>query len=231
MVRINNLRDSPQVRLKRDQDKQARSAPIGSSSVTRPNRRLRIGANGQGGFLESNGRLYWQGVIDLDGPVTITMSLDVSGDTVIGGSVSITEQLEVTAETLLNGLTTLMNDLIVSAGGAIRVDGDVPLTLENGIASFANGAFIRGSSGGLILSGGGSAEVQVSLGSATLAAGGNSVSVEATRVQVAGRLELLNRLVLGSSVNGSDLPTAPLAGVPSGVVVRSPTNGDFYVAL
>lgn len=213
MVRINNLRDSPQVRQKRDQDKQARSAPIGSSSVTRPNRRLRIGANGQGGYLESDGRFYWQGVIDLDGPVTVTMSLDVSGDTTIGGSVAITEDLDVSAQTVLRGLTTLLSDLVVFGDGRIQVGSSMTLdpSESNGALKFSNGGQVF-TDGDSIQVYKGNAVVQLQDDSAKLQYGGAAIVINNEGIHLYGAVYAHNLPTITDDANAFADPSSGRLG-------------------
>ena len=226
-MRINNLSDSLAVRQARKIKKLSKRAPLERSAVNQGRVRL-IGGELLG---EAGSQQTWHGNALFDGEVGITLSLTVGGNTVIGGSVAITEQLDVSAETVLRALTTLLGDFVVSNGGRITVDGDIPLDIENGRLTFANGAFISGDADGMVLSGGSGAELQLSLGSATLAAGGNSVGVSGTGILVVGVTDFNDDVILNGDLYGNDFPAAPIAGVASGTLVREPTSKRIYVAI
>jgi hypothetical protein len=199
-----------------------RNAPTRNSSVT------------EGLFQFYGGKLLgmagavfeWIGSFDLTGPFRS------KGSSTFEGPVSITGTLDVSAETTLRALVTLLNDLQVRGGaGKITLEGGISMVLENGTATFANGAQLRGSSGGATLDGGAGARMQISLGNAALISGDNSVSVEGTGTTIQGPSVLVGDAVFRDDLYAPNLPTAPIAGVPSGALVQDAGSGRIYVAL
>ena len=107
--------------------RQQTAAPLRRSSLTQEGDQLRVGPEGTGGTLKSDGTMDWAGIVNFigqffqtgpsvfDGPVSITLTLDVEGNTTISGS------LDVTAETQLRALTKVLADLSVESGGKIKI--------------------------------------------------------------------------------------------------------------
>jgi len=216
-MRIDNLRDSQAVRTRKQVKALGTRAPIGDSSITTPGKRLRVGSVGAGGYLEAGGRLYWQGPVEfvgevlLDGSVTITLTLDVTGDARFGANTEIEGNLDVSAETILRGLTTLQNDLQVDAGGSIKVG--TGLTITPG-----------GSYGGEIVAGG----VGVLHLVAANVLASEYISADGLSIGALGATILGDFTVFGAKSFGIEHPAKP------GVLLRhsateSPVSGTEYV--
>lgn len=228
-----------QAKIQADRVRKALVAPQPQrrSSVTEPGDQIRVGAPGAGGTLEAGGPFTWTGPVYLNGDVEVTLTLTVSGSTTIGGtttikdSLTIEDSLTVTATTELGGVTTLKNDLNVQAPGKITVEGAIPLVLENGKASFANGSSIEGSAAGIAVSGGGSAFLEISLGSAAMIVGSSAVRVEGTGNVIDGQTDFSDPVILNSLLYAPSINQAPIAGVPSGTLVRDPSTGQVYAAI
>lgn len=133
MTATRNMNRSMSRELRSRVRRQEVATTMNSASITQPGGRFRVGAPGSGGFLRADGTLEWSGLINFigelmqtgpstfDGPVQITLTLDVDGNTTIAGNTTITGELDVTAQTQLRALTKILADLSVESGGKIKV--------------------------------------------------------------------------------------------------------------
>lgn len=217
-MRIDNLRDNQAVRTRKIVKTHATSANLGDTSITTLGKRLRVGAPGEGGYLEAGGRLFWQGPVELIGEV------------LLDGNVRITLTLTVDAETELNGDVELNSDLTV-AGGRVVVQGPIELVIDDGKLQFANGASVAGTAGGVTVASGGGAQLQVASTVASISSGTNSIRTEGTGNVVNGTTDFQGDVLLNNPTFAEGLPTVPLSGVPSGTLVRNPVTKEIYVAL
>lgn len=168
-MKIFNLNESASsIQRKNEVKALATAAPLGDSSITKPGKRLRIGAPGSGGYLRADGTIDWEGLVHFvgqflnegpfenRGPFTNTGPLEQNGDAELNG------------DTTIQGQTVLMSELILDAAARIYMQGTVPVEMKNGVFSFANGGEIRGASTG----------VQIAANNAMMTAFNNIVALQ-----------------------------------------------------
>lgn len=251
MVAVRNVRESEFKKVKDQQRTFATAAPQNRQSNSYGRQRF-IGGELLG---EAGAQQTWHGNADFDGDVTISLTLTVGGNTIIIGtttiggtttiegltlikdSLKVEDNLEVTAETLLKGLVKLSNSMEVGSGGSVLIQGAIDMLLESGVITYANGATIAGSAGGITVDSGGGAQMQVSSAVASISSGANSMRSEGTGNVVDGVTDFQNdvisngEMVLNDTLDANGLPSLPIAGAVSGTLVRLPGGNQVYVAV
>lgn len=188
-----------------------------NSSITRGRMRF-IGGTlrvDSGGRVEIVGTLNVEGTTQFIGPVTISGSLDITGDTMVTGAFDVSGPSSFTGTLDVEGNTTLTGDMEVRDGGAITVDGTVPIVLET---DTSGAALIRFGGQSTLLSVGDTTILSDGSGSA-IGVGPNLVTIDAANIEV-GQMPSLPSGTSGKYVVQGD--DGRLYTVSSG----GPTPGD-----
>lgn len=198
-MKIYNLNQTKQSNERKNEIKAlATAAPLGDSSITRPDKGLRIGAAGFGGRLGGDGNMDWAGIVRFVG------QFFQEGESTFDGPVKITLTLDVSAETHLRSTTHVLADLLVEAGGKIR----------------AGKVVIDGTDGGRIAAPGETLALvgeQITLTGATTARNG---------ILSEGPIVGLQDLGINGRLEVGTMPTRPAGTTAYQVVVG--TDGKFY---
>ena len=83
------------------------------------------------GQLIGSGVLTWTGETNLEGPTEINGDTDINGDTTVTGPFHVQGDTDITGELDVSGVMTLLANLIVGAGGKIKVGG---MTLDPAVS-------------------------------------------------------------------------------------------------
>ncbi|QJU52924.1 hypothetical protein SCB71_06275 [Herbiconiux sp. KACC 21604] len=214
---------------KRENRRLAARTPLGDSSITRPGKRLRVGPEGIGGTLNSDGTMDWAGIVRFigeffqtgpsvfDGSVSITGAdgtLTVTAETTLGGATQITSTLDVTAGTRLRGATTQEADFTVTAGGRIILTGTIPLVMQNGVLTFASGGELQGFAAGLRMAANNAAVTAVD-GLASMQAGSTVLAVLPAGIIATGDVGTTGDVEVGGALKNPGIDT--VTGVTSNV--------------
>lgn len=148
MGRIDNLNDSPVVRMQQQVRKQGTKSPLGRTSVsegtTEFNGLLSIKVNGSGlvtgkwivdGEMEGDGTLTWTGPVNLKGTTRF------EGDTTQVGAHHVQGNQDITGTLAVKGAATLENNLTLSGASAKITAGVVSLD-NNGTLRSTNALLI-----------------------------------------------------------------------------------------
>lgn len=177
------------------------------------------------GVLFGDGAIEWTGTARFSSPGTLE-----AGDSTFE-DVKITQTLDVTAETTLRALVKLLSNLQLESGGRITVLGAVNMLIENGIISYASGATIAGSAGGVAITSGGGAQMQVASAVASISSGSNSIRSEGTGNVAQGTTDFQGDVLVNGLLYAAGISYAPIGGVPEGTLVMDPSSKRVYAAI
>lgn len=233
MTRITNLNDSPEQRTAKRFAALEAQAPVGSTSITKPDGRLRVaslngilaqsipgggaaitvdGRQTVTGTLDGTGTFTWTGPVNIGGTCTISGPLNVTGNVTTSGSFTNSGTFTNNGATNLNGATTVKGDLNVTTPGKIKVGSSMTLdpSVSSGAVVFSNGAQVF-TDATTIQVYKGNGVVQISNTEAKLQLGGMSVSLTPSGLRLGG------------------VPKATKAGIPAGCYYKG-TDGLVYEA-
>jgi hypothetical protein len=175
-----------------------RGAPTGFSSITRGT--LRVGGSASqvfdssgtltiNGTCNGSGAWTWTGTSTLNGPVNIAGTQTITGTMNVNGPWNLSGTGGITGAVSCTGNWTWTGQLLINAGGSLRVAGSLPLTVgvtSNGKPGIEFSGGILSSAADRIAMTSASAVVGAANTFAAVAFGSNSIVVSSTGIAVTG---------------------------------------------